>query len=119
MSAQHTPDLNTLMVEHEVSVWMDPNWWADSGLPRWLAGKNIRAEDGCYYSTLTGSDPASIEADHTALGDTPLEAVLAVIAKAGGTAPEGFAPLPPAALAAARTFGAGLDDQSLEQGEVI
>lgn len=82
MSAQHTTDLNALMVEHEISVWMDPYWWADSGLPRWLAGKNIRAENGDFYSTLTGSDPASIEADHTASGDTPLMAVLASIAKA-------------------------------------
>lgn len=33
--------------------------------------------------------------------------------------PEGLAPLPPAALAAARAFGAGLDSESLEQSEVL
>lgn len=44
----------------------------------------------------------------------------AVIAKAtAGKAPEGLAPLPTAALAAARAFGAGLDCDSLEQGEVL
>ena len=44
----------------------------------------------------------------------------AAIAKAtGNAAPEGLAPLPPTALAAARAFGAGLDEQSLEQGEVL
>lgn len=77
-------DLGTLMAEHGISVWMDPDWWNGSGLPRWLAGKNIRAVEGTYYSTLTGSDPSSIEADHTCNGATPLEAVLAVIAKATG-----------------------------------
>lgn len=86
MSAQHTSDLNALMVKHSISVWVDPNWWSNSGLPRWLAGKNIRAIEGEYYSTLTGSDPASIEADETCHGETPIAAVLAVIAKATGGA---------------------------------
>ena len=74
--------LNDLMVEHDISVWIDPNWMDGLELHRWLAGKNVRAVEGMYYSTLTGSDPATIEADHTASGDTPLEAVLAAIRQA-------------------------------------
>lgn len=73
-------EMSALMVKYGISVWMDPDWWHGSGLPGWLAGQKIRAEEGRYYSTVTGSDPSSIEADNTQLGETPLDAVLAVVA---------------------------------------
>lgn len=80
------PDLNALMVEHSISVWLDPDWWPSSGLPRWLAGKDIHAVEGEYYSTLTGRGSGSIEAEFTVAGNTPLAAVLGCIDKAAGSA---------------------------------
>lgn len=77
-----TQDLGELMATHKISVWLDPDWWAGSQLPQWLAGQNLRSVEGQCWGTLTGCDPSSIEADNTALGNTPLEAVLGVIAKA-------------------------------------
>jgi hypothetical protein len=41
--------------------------------------------------------------------------VAIAMATGSARAPEGFGVLPPAAFAAARAFGAGLDDRSLEQ----
>lgn len=76
-------DLNALMVKYSISVWLDPDWWAGGHLPRWLAGRNLIAENGQYYSERTGSDGATLEADDTARGNTPLEAVLAVVAAIG------------------------------------
>lgn len=72
-------DLSALMVKHEISVWRDPNWYPHFSVPPWLAGQKIAAVEGQYYSTLTGSDPAQIEAVNTCNGETPLLAVLAVI----------------------------------------
>lgn len=82
MSAKiHHSAMSELMAAHEISVWLDPDWCYGSSTPRWLAGQHIHAEAGRYYSTLTGSDPASIEAKNTASGDTPEEALMNVVRK--------------------------------------
>lgn len=91
LKAAHVPGFEELMALHSISVWQDPDWAGGRyGTPRWLAGAEMRAEEGTYYSTLTGSGPASIEAKHIASGETPSAAVFAcaaTIAKAEGRAP--------------------------------
>lgn len=76
--------IEELMIEHQIGVWLDPDWWDGSGVPRWLAGQNVHAQEGRYYSTLTGSDPSSIEGDNVQSGNTPSEAVLAVVRHISG-----------------------------------
>jgi len=67
------------MTEHGISVWLDPDWWEGSGVPRWLAGQNMSAKEGQQYSTFTGAGPAWIEADNVCNGHTPSEAVNEVV----------------------------------------
>lgn len=67
--------MNELMIKYRISVWLDPDHWTGSGLPMWLAGTNMRPKAGRYYSPETGSDDPYIEAENTANGDTPEEAV--------------------------------------------
>ena len=77
----HHSAMSELMAAHGISVWLDPDWYASSHTPKWLAGQHIHAQAGRYYSTLTGSDPASIEAKNTASGHTPEEALMNVVRK--------------------------------------
>lgn len=74
-----------LIEKEAITIWQDPYWWPETtGTERWLAGYEAKAVEGTYYSTVTGSDPAEIQGEHTAHGETMLIAAMrAIVNKAG------------------------------------
>lgn len=66
------------IIERENIVpYEDPNWLGGRyGTPRYLASKDLHAEEGRYWSTLTGSDPAELAGDYTQSGGTYLIAAM-------------------------------------------
>jgi hypothetical protein len=72
-------ELNLLMDQHNICVWVDPWWNPTLGRDKWLAGHNLHIETGFGGSDITGPDTPEMEASDVQSGATPLEAVLAVL----------------------------------------
>lgn len=75
-----------LMTLHEISVYVDPNWRADLGLEKWVAGQRLSVDEGSMGSSMTGwMHGDGLTMDGAVRAATPLLAVLGVLSRLPGS----------------------------------